>query len=327
MLTLHNRLDATRAAPTRSCASRLDVARSAANARLVPTIPASSDMDQTIKRGINMLLRLCATAIVMTGMIGAAQAACPPPFTFTNGTSANANEVNANFMNVSNCNASIDNPVFTGSTATFTGSVGIGTPYPFTKLEVVGSADYEANIYARSTNTNGARFGLKNTLREWTFSNWGSSSGSEAGVLAIAEGYNVWLAINPAGNVGIGTYTPAYKLDVSGIVSATSVHTPSDGRLKEKITPIEYGLDTIMKLNPVGFNWRDQKHEWQKPRQIGFIAQEVQSVVPEVVSRADDDAGTYSLAYAELIPVLVKAMQQQQARILALESKIEKIGK
>jgi hypothetical protein len=115
-----------------------------------------------------------------------------------------------------------------------------------------------------------------------------------------------------AANVGIGTSVPdqTFALYVNGPVHASSFDSTSDVRLKEDIQPIAYGLDTVMHLRPVGFDWKNQSHDWQQRHQIGLIAQQVEPVVPEVVSTAKDSDHTKSLAYGSLMPVLIKAIQE-----------------
>ena len=122
------------------------------------------------------------------------------------------------------------------------------------------------------------------------------------------------MRITSGGNVGIGTTNPGYALEVVGQVAASGPYVlTSDMRRKKDITPMAYGLDTVMKLRPVGFNWKDQSKEWQKAHQIGFIAQEVEPLVPEVVTTANDAEHSKSLAYASLVPVLTKAIQELKA--------------
>jgi hypothetical protein len=69
-------------------------------------------------------------------------------------------------------------------------------------------------------------------------------------------------------------------------------------------------LDTVAKLKPVTFMWKDPADDGMKGREIGFIAQDVQTVLPDVVSTAKDADKTLGLKYDSLIPVLTKAIQE-----------------
>ena len=92
----------------------------------------------------------------------------------------------------------------------------------------------------------------------------------------------------------------------------------SDARLKTNITDLKYGLRTILSIRPVKYNWKDGI---EKDTKIGFLAQELRQVIPEVVV-GDETKETLAVNYTELIPVLVKAIQEQQQQIEQLRKKI-----
>jgi len=113
----------------------------------------------------------------------------------------------------------------------------------------------------------------------------------------------------------------------------------SDRRLKKEIAHIDYGIETIKKMRPVHYKWKDESLGQRK--QLGFIAQDLQSVLPEVVSKSNiskkdlRDRGqtksemeeTYGVYYNEIIPVLVKAIQDQQEQIEALQAEVDQLKK
>ncbi|MBI4091414.1 tail fiber domain-containing protein, partial [candidate division WWE3 bacterium] len=135
------------------------------------------------------------------------------------------------------------------------------------------------------------------------------------------------------GNVGIGTTGPSYTLDVKS--SGTNIArfngsnstgcTLSDGgiiacssdiNLKKNITDLEYGLDSLMSLHPVSFNWKSENDDSSKS--LGFIAQEVEQVIPKLVST--DTNGYKELNTIGLVPVLVKGLQEQRQDILGIKA-------
>ncbi|MFB3922750.1 MAG: hypothetical protein ACE145_13580 [Terriglobia bacterium] len=97
------------------------------------------------------------------------------------------------------------------------GNVGIGTASPGHKLDVAGSGGYNQSIYSHASDGGLTRFGLQNTSRHWTISNYGTTV-SPNGIFAIADetAGNVRLAIDTSGNVGVGTTSPLVKLDARG---------------------------------------------------------------------------------------------------------------
>jgi len=137
------------------------------------------------------------------------------------------------------------------------------------------------------------------------------------------------LSINQNGRVGIGTTSMGYTLHVNGSVAGTSAYNNlSDARLKKDVVTYENGIDKVMALRPVTFNWKQEDYpdmNLDSRNHVGFIAQEVEEVVPQVVSTAGDDMQTKSIAYSDLVPVLVKAIQEQQQQIIALQKQNEQL--
>ena len=102
---------------------------------------------------------------------------------------------------------------------------------------------------------------------------------------------------------------------VSGIVNT------SDARLKTNIAVSPYGLNEVMKMQPVQYNWKTNPTE---ELQIGFLAQDIQKIIPEaVVEPANGDP--LGMKYSELIPVLVKGMQEQQKLIENQQKQIDEL--
>ncbi|MDR3489798.1 MAG: tail fiber domain-containing protein [Bradyrhizobium sp.] len=203
-------------------------------------------------------------------------------------------------------------------TVATSGNVGIGTTSPAERLDVMGNA---AHMYIGDAGCGAGYAGIgANIFSGCTNYAWLANSTDtfinrpSGGAIRFRENNNSIpdeMTIAAGGNVGIGTTAPAYTLQVNGSVAGTSAYNnTSDGRLKKDVTPIAYGLDTVMQLRPIGFNWIDQTQEWKKKHQLGLIAQEVEPVVPEVVTIADDKMRTRSLAYGELVPVVIRAVQE-----------------
>jgi hypothetical protein len=95
----------------------------------------------------------------------------------------------------------------------------------------------------------------------------------------------------------------------------------SDERLKENIQPLSGSLDKVLALNPISYNWKDSGEHIE----AGFVAQEVEQVLPEYVTTEDDADQTKGLTggmTAGYISVLTKAIQEQQTLIESLEARI-----
>ncbi|NQY31248.1 MAG: tail fiber domain-containing protein, partial [Flavobacteriaceae bacterium] len=135
-------------------------------------------------------------------------------------------------------------------------------------------------------------------------------------------------------SIDLGTSTNRWK----DVWSTNGVINTSDKRLKTNIAPLEYGLDEILKLRTVSFKWKEEKvdnfviPEDEKENKLGLIAQEVLKIIPEVIQThqwkeyeenpgvlVKEEMRRIGISYSEIIPVITKAIQEQEKEIRALE--------
>jgi len=205
--------------------------------------------------------------------------------------------------------------------AIFGYDVGIGTSTPSAKLHLRDTTSDTINAatsVAKFDGSGGDGLAFGN-MQSSPYSSW-----IQAGYLA--DGYNPAfnngypISLNPVGgNVGIGITNPSEKLHVSGNILATgTVNASSDISLKDNITPIPNAIDKVLQIRGVTFNRNDIE---DNPRQAGIIAQEVEKVLPEVVS--EDKDGIKSVAYGNMVGLLIEAIKEQQEQINMLKEKLE----
>jgi hypothetical protein len=119
-----------------------------------------------------------------------------------------------------------------------------------------------------------------------------------------------------------------FYVGMGGTVFATNttISAISDQRLKENVEDIDVGLDAVMALKPRKFDWKEGKGKNVKGDR-GWIAQEFEQVFPDMIDEWKDPSPEgeepYKSVRADLIPVLVKAIQEQQAIITALTARVE----
>jgi hypothetical protein len=192
--------------------------------------------------------------------------------------------------------------------------IGIGTTTPHAPLQfgnytgnrkivLYEDANNDHQYFGFGINTAAMRYQIAGTNSDHIFfAGNGSSSSNE---LARIKG-NGTLRVS-----SLSTNGPVYSNN--NILTNTN---PSDRNLKENIVPIGNSMDKVMALNPVTYTWKSNG-----AKGIGFIAQEVEEVIPELVNTNDDGTkGIYSL---EMIPYLVKALQEQQILIEDLKNRIQ----
>ena len=183
-----------------------------------------------------------------------------------------------------------------------TGNVGIGVTSPSQKLHVNGNM-LTNRVYLMDTNHSiRAQSGVG-----LVFSTFGVGD-----IMALRE---------ETGRLGIGMTNPSYRLDVNGTVRASEfIYTSSDSRLKENIKTITNPLGKITALRGVTFDWKEKE---ENSSSIGLIAQEVESIFPNIVST--DDEGFKSIQYSSLVAPLIEAVKEQQKQISNLESRIQNL--
>jgi len=209
--------------------------------------------------------------------------------------------------------------------------LGIGTNNPLYTLQVNGNTQFNNSIFGtvQGTSTNIGQSGFETNYAlvgfdaYWGIKYFNNPSGTHQFALDVynSNSPKTALAILNNGEVLIGYTTDqgAYKLQVQdsvyvgGNVSASAYTTRSDYDLKDEIQNINYGINEVMQMHPVKYTYKSNGST-----QLGFIAQDLGVITPEVVSFEDK----MSVYYNALIPILTKAIQEQQALIKALEQRI-----
>ena len=197
-------------------------------------------------------------------------------------------------------------------------------------LTVIGSNNFpQMAVVASSAAPFGAFLSLDATQtangKNWLLYSTGGTAGEGAGkfVLRNLTYGAIPLAVLPTGQVGINTSNPnaAYALDVNGVAHAASFSTASDARFKTNVRALDNAPEDVLNLRGVSYDMDREKwagkRNFPEGRQIGFIAQEVEKIFPELV--LTDSEGYKSVLYQNAVPILVEAIKAQEKRIKALE--------
>jgi hypothetical protein len=149
-------------------------------------------------------------------------------------------------------------------------------------------------------------------------------SGGNGGVYREAIGR--WYFYHNVGNncLGIGSSatSSSYYLYVSGAIYSTgNIVAYSDLRKKENIVTVDNALEKVNNLRGVYYNRIDDE---TKTRQIGVIAQEINTVIPEVVTHAED-VDEYGVSYGNLAGLFIEALKEQTNIINNLKAEIDEL--
>ena len=155
------------------------------------------------------------------------------------------------------------------------------------------------------------------------------STGNNSAFMSFHKGghYAVNMGLDSDNVFRIGGWSASanrLQLDMSGnMTAAGTVTANSDIRLKENIEIIPNALEKVSQIRGVTFTRNDQ--EDKEKRHAGVIAQEVEKVLPEVVM--EDNDGVKSVAYGNLVSLLIEAIKEQQEQINNLTDEIDKLKK
>ena len=215
------------------------------------------------------------------------------------------------------------------------GSVGVGTAVPITTLTVgnaLGTVSGEITVNPQAGTNEGGQISIKRSLSggttDWTIDHYGDNTANARFRIFNGSTETAGIVIKESGNVGIGTITPSTKLYVNGDITANSVAGTSDIRFKTNIRPVTHALDKVKALQGVYFNWNQKafpEKEFGKQDELGFIAQEVEKVVPEVVSKDKSKEEYRSVKYDKVVALLVEAIKEQQKQISDLKTQVKRL--
>jgi hypothetical protein len=188
------------------------------------------------------------------------------------------------------------------------GNVGINDANPTHKLQVNGSTYLKGELRISGTNPLDAT--ITNGFNTMLFT----------APSLTTDLYQIGFAGNQASGQPQTSFYPLgnNKIDLGNssnrwrtLFSVNPINSSSDMRLKKDIVDINNSLDLVMKMRPVSYTWKNGDPDTH----LGFIAQEMEKVLPEVVSKPTSENDHYGMKYTELIPVLTKAIQEQQSMI------------
>ncbi|MFV3409014.1 tail fiber domain-containing protein [Bdellovibrio bacteriovorus] len=193
-------------------------------------------------------------------------------------------------------------------------------------MNIVGSSNaiitnllnfsYSLDVFGRSNTVNANSgnsvvIGRSNNVTSSNSVTIGNSiTNSVLGSLQMGISNTAKMTILSSGYFGINTTTPSVALEVNGDVKAASYLYTSDARLKKDVVTLPLALENVLKLRGVNFVWKNNGE-----KTMGFIAQEVEAVYPELV-RTDKQSGYKAVQYGNIVAVLVEALKQEHAERL-----------
>lgn len=136
---------------------------------------------------------------------------------------------------------------------------------------------------------------------------------------------NEFMYMDAAGRLGINTQSNGPTLDVAGTIRCTTLTQTSSAAFKDDVAPLASGLSELMRLRPVSYVWNDKAPAISRGKHdLGFIAEEVEKVLPDAVAK-DDSGATIGIDYSRITVLAVKAIKDQQSRLDADREEIRSL--
>jgi hypothetical protein len=217
-----------------------------------------------------------------------------------------------------------------GAAATFSSTINVAGASTLTGNTTVGGTLGVTGLTTLSSLVVPTITGGSSTTQPLTYKTTSGvgAAGADHVFLVGNNGGTEAMRVTNAGNVGIGTNTPSAKLHVNGDIIASSIAGTSDARYKINVKTIENPIDKIKKLRGVSFNWNQKAFpdkNFGEQDEIGFIAQEVEKVVPEVVTKEKNKEEYRAVKYDKMVALLIEGMKEQQKQIDSLKNEIKSL--
>ncbi|MEZ4778851.1 MAG: tail fiber domain-containing protein [Flavobacteriaceae bacterium] len=218
-----------------------------------------------------------------------------------------------------------------------TGQIGIGTTAPVSKLDIVATAGQGMTIRSATTATNVAGFLWSGNSGFVIDSRRGDLTGERD--IYFQTGGNTRVFIErTTGEVGIGTTTPNYLLEVNGTAGKPGGGfwtATSDIRLKKNVQDFKMGLDELLQINPVTYQYNDLSGFDTQKTYTGVIAQELQKIIPQMIGFFEKEGSQYlnvdGSAFTYILINSVKELAQKKddlgMEITALKDKLNTLEK
>lgn len=189
------------------------------------------------------------------------------------------------------------------------------------KLDVVGSIRSSADLVLSAGNpfiyggTTTGSVGMSNVDGTTYVRTFGATHATSANKITFVNNGSTTLSVSASGVFTIGNLAGVGSRTVLADASGNLSAPVSDLSVKQNIKSIGYGLNEILKMNPVWFDFIDEYKNYGEGRQNGNIAQEMKEIIPEAVFTTPS-TGKMGIEYSQLHAVYIKAIQELNEKLV-----------